>query len=146
MACSFPVHGIGFSAAVTSPRAVTAAEFLRELDDRYHNDPEHRARVDGQEAERRTRRDALHGAERPLATDLQAAGIPVDSARKLYKYPELGEIAYPILLKHLRLEIESLRASRGRSRRTLPEDTGRSCSGSTSPRTVAKSATAWPQR
>ena len=89
-----------------SPRggAVTAAELISELDDRYHDDPEHRARVDREDAERRNERDALNRAERPLTTDLQAAGIPVDSAGKLYKYPELGEIAYPILLKHLRLD------------------------------------------
>jgi hypothetical protein len=74
---------------------------MKELEDRYRNDPEYRAQVDREEARRQTRRDELERAERPVAADLQSAGIPVDSAWNLYEYPEMGETAYPILLKHL---------------------------------------------
>lgn len=88
-----------------SPRRgpVTAAELKQELEDRYRNDPEYKASVDRQEAEHQARREELTRAEQPLVADLQAAGIPVDSAWELYKYPELGETAYPLLLKHLGL-------------------------------------------
>ncbi len=82
--------------------AVTAAELKQELEDRYRNDPEYKATVDRQEAEHRARREELERAERPLVADLQAAGVPVDSAWELYEHPELGETAYPLLLKHLR--------------------------------------------
>lgn len=83
--------------------AVNAAALEQELEDRYRNDPEYRASVDHQEAERRTRREELERAERPLVTELRAAGVPVDSAWDLYKHAELGETAYPLLVKHLRL-------------------------------------------
>ena len=83
---------------------VTAAELMKELEDRYRNDPVYRASVDGQEAEHRARREELCRAERPLVAALQAAGIPVNSAWELYEYPELGEKAYPLLLNHLRLD------------------------------------------
>ena len=91
---------------VPSPRrgAVSADELKQELEDRYRNDPEYRAEVDRREAEHRARRDGLTIAERPLVADLQDAGIPAGSAWELYKSPELGEAAYPILLKHLRLD------------------------------------------
>lgn len=82
---------------------VTATELKQELADRYRNDAEYKASVDRQEAEHRARREELKRAERPLAADLQAAGIPVSSPWELYKHPELGETAYPLLLKHLRL-------------------------------------------
>ncbi len=67
-------------------------------------DPEIQKMVERQEAERQVRREELRRAERPLALDLQAAGIAVDTAWELYKYPELGETAYPILLQHIRLD------------------------------------------
>ena len=81
---------------------IAATDLMKELEDRYRNDPEYRARVDREEAQRRARRDELSRAERPLVAELQAAGIPVDSAWNLYEHPEMGEVAYPILLKHLR--------------------------------------------
>lgn len=83
---------------------ITAAELKHEFEDRYENDPEYRASVDRQEAERRAKRDELRHAEQPLVADLQAAGIPADSAWDLYRFPGLGAIAYPILLRHLRLD------------------------------------------
>lgn len=83
--------------------AVSAADLKQELEDRYRNDPEYRASVDRQEAERRARREELERAERPLVADLRAAGIPVDSVWDLYEHPGLGETAYPLLVKHLRL-------------------------------------------
>lgn len=84
--------------------AVTAAELEQELEDRYRKDPEYRASVDRQEAERRARREELARAERPLVNDLRAAGIPAGSAWELYQHPELGETAYPLLVKHLPLD------------------------------------------
>jgi hypothetical protein len=80
---------------------VTAAELKKELEDRYRNDPVYKASVDRQEAERRDRHEELRRAERPLVAALQSVGIPVDSAGELYMYPEVGETAYPLLLKHL---------------------------------------------
>lgn len=84
--------------------AVTATELTQQLENLYRDDPEYRASVDRQEAERRARREELERAERPLVADLRAAGIPVDSAWALYKHPELGETAYPLLVKHLGLD------------------------------------------
>ncbi|GAA3825971.1 hypothetical protein [Nocardioides panacisoli] len=84
--------------------AVSATELQRQIEDRYREDPEYRASVDRQEAERRQRREELMRAEEPLVADLQAAGIPVDSAWDLYKHPELGETAYPLLVRHLVLD------------------------------------------
>ena len=94
-----------YGPAMPSPRrgAISATDLKQGLEGRYRSDPEYRASVDRQEAERRARRDELERAERPLVTDLRAAGIPVDSAWDLYKHPELGETAYPLLVKHLRL-------------------------------------------
>lgn len=83
---------------------VTATELMQELEDRYRNDPEYRASCDRQEAEHRARRAELERAERPLVEDLRAAGTPVGSAWELYEHPELGETAYPLLVKHLRLD------------------------------------------
>lgn len=80
---------------------VTATELKKELEDRYRNDPVYKASVDRQKAEHRARHGELRRAERPLVAALQSAGIPVDSAWELYKYPELGETAYPLLVKHL---------------------------------------------
>jgi len=84
--------------------AVTATELTQQLESLYRDDPEYRASVDRQEAERRARREELARAERPLVAELRAVGIPVDSAWDLYKHPELGETAYPILVKHLGLD------------------------------------------
>ncbi len=81
---------------------VSATELKKELEDRYRNDPVYKASVDRQKAEHRARHEELRRAERPLVAALQSAGIPVDSAWELYEYPELGETAYPLLLKHLR--------------------------------------------
>lgn len=81
---------------------VTASDLAKELEERYRDDPEYRSAVDAQEAEHRARHEALMEAERPLVLDLQAAGIPADSAWDLHKHPEMGEAAFPILLAHLR--------------------------------------------
>jgi hypothetical protein len=80
--------------------SITAEELMKQLD----NDPEYRARVAKAEAERRAVREALTQAERPLVDELRAAGIAIRSAWDLYKVPESGEVAYPILVKHLRLD------------------------------------------
>ena len=64
-------------------------------------DSEPQPRIDREEAKWLARREELERAERPVVEDLQAAGIPVDSAWNLYDYPEMGEVAYPILLNHL---------------------------------------------
>jgi len=85
-------------------RPITAAELKKEVEDRYRNDPVYKASVDRQEAEHRVRREELSRAERPLVAALQGAGIPVNSAWELYEYAELGEKAYPLLLKHLQLD------------------------------------------
>lgn len=79
---------------------VTAEELAQQL----ANDPEYVARVAMAEAERHERREALRRAERPLVEELRAAGIEVDTAWNLYKVPERGEDAYPILLNHLRMD------------------------------------------
>ena len=72
----------------------------------------------------------------------------MDSARKLYKYPELGEIAYPILLKHLRLDYPDriLEGIASAFTKDVARRHWQELLRPTSPRTVAKSATAWPQR
>lgn len=69
-----------------------------------NNDPEYRGRVAKADAERRAVHDALSWAERPLVDELRAAGIAVRSAWDLYEFPESGEVVYPILVKHLRLD------------------------------------------
>ncbi|WP_154402167.1 hypothetical protein [Ornithinimicrobium cavernae] len=91
---------------MSSPRrgAVSAADLRQELEGRYRTDPEYRASVDRHEAERRARRGELERAERPLVDDLRAAGISVGSIWELHQHPELGETAYPLLVKHLQLD------------------------------------------
>ena len=69
-----------------------------------NKDPEYRARVAKADAERRAVQEALSRAERPLVDELRAAGIAVGSAWDLYKFPESGEVMYPILVKHLLLD------------------------------------------
>jgi hypothetical protein len=80
--------------------AITAEELMKQL----NADPEYRARVAKADAERRAFQEALTRAERPVVADLRAAGLRVRSAWDLYQLPESGEIAYPILVKHLRLD------------------------------------------
>jgi hypothetical protein len=69
-----------------------------------NNDPEYLARVAKAESERNAVHEALSRAERPLVDELQAAGVAVTSAWHLYEHPESGEIVYPILVRHLRLD------------------------------------------
>lgn len=73
---------------------------MKQLD----NDSEYPARVAKADSERRAVREALTRAERPLVDELRSAGILVSSAWDLYALPESGEVAYPILVKHLQLD------------------------------------------
>lgn len=79
--------------------SVNAQELMSHLE----SDPGYRARAAEADAKRRSMQEALREAERPLTDELRAAGIDVESAWGLYKFPESGEKVYPILVKHLQL-------------------------------------------
>jgi hypothetical protein len=79
----------------------TATELLVERDRRYREDAEYREAVDRAEAERVTVWEQRREAERPFIADLEAHGVQVGSAWDLCEHPDLNEVAYPILLKHL---------------------------------------------
>lgn len=83
---------------------VTATELKAEQERRYREDADYREAVDRAEAERAAQLAQRREAQRPLIVELMAHGVKVDSVWDLYKHPDLSEVAYPILLRHLQLD------------------------------------------
>jgi hypothetical protein len=80
------------------PNRMTAAELIRRLE----ADPEWVAKRDAREAEREARAAALALAERPLVSDLRAAGFVVSSVWDLVNSSAHYDAALPVLASHLR--------------------------------------------
>ncbi|MCD9152939.1 hypothetical protein [Aeromicrobium duanguangcaii] len=85
-------------------RGITADELQRDMEARYRNDPAYRAQVDRVETEHQARSEELRRAERPLIEELRSAGVLVSSVWQLYAHPDKGEVAFPILRRHLLLD------------------------------------------
>ena len=82
----------------------TAAEVIAERDERLWVDPVCATQVKVVEDERAAVASANRDAERPVLEDLAQSGITLDTVWNLYKFPELREQAFPILLRHLVLD------------------------------------------
>jgi hypothetical protein len=80
---------------------ISAADLVREKEEKLRTDPEYRAQVEAVEAERSERVRALREAERPIVADLNRAGVSVDSVWDLVNTSDPYPIALPILLDHL---------------------------------------------
>jgi hypothetical protein len=80
---------------------ISAADLMREREEKLRTDPEYRAQVEAVEAERSERVRALREAEQPIVADLNGAGVSVDSVWDLVNTSDPYPVALPILLDHL---------------------------------------------
>lgn len=82
---------------------MTAAEVIREKEERRRTDPEYRAKAEALEDEQAAVAAAVRQAEPPLLDDLAQAGLALNTVWDLYKFPEARDKAIPVLL-HLVLD------------------------------------------
>ena len=82
---------------MTRRKAVTAEEFLRELE----STPGWKAKQTAQEAEVASRQAKMAKVEAPLLADLRRSGVDVRSIWELVNMPTVYENAFPVLIEHL---------------------------------------------
>jgi len=80
---------------------MNAVEVLAERERRMRDDTDYRAKVERFDSELAERTRQAREAEQPILRDLAGIGIDVDSVWNLYKIPDAGPKAIPVLLSHL---------------------------------------------
>ena len=86
--------------AVTRQKALTLKEFLAQRPD-GRPDPQVRARLEREQAERRARQREYARAGEPLNADLASVGYPVSSVWDLVNIHDDYPAALPVLVRHL---------------------------------------------
>jgi hypothetical protein len=76
---------------------ISATELMAEL----QGDPEHQRMVQAAEAEQQERERQLDEVERPIAADLRAVGVEVNSVWDLVNTSDPYPAALPVLMEHL---------------------------------------------